>query len=75
VEAVNTVKVDVCQPGMPCLATRCTAPARFSVQRDGQLMLLYCGPDTLNRIGMHQRQRREIVMTGEAQRLLAKVGL
>ncbi len=69
------VQVDVCGPGMPCVAAGCTAPARFWVQRDEQLKLHYCGPDALKRIATHQRQNRQIIVSDEAKKLLTEVAL
>jgi len=71
----STVHVDVCQPGRQCLRTGCTAPARLSVQRDSLLELHYCGPDARNRIAMHQRLKRTIVVSDEAWKQLAEVAL
>lgn len=68
------VKVDVLdRPGVPCLATSCTAPARLWVQRDDLLKLHYCRADAMKRIATHQRQRREIVISPEARKLLDEV--
>lgn len=70
------VNVDVCErPGMPCLATDCTAPARFSVQLGEQPGFDYCGPDARNWIATHQRLDVEIVISDEAKRMLAEVAL
>lgn len=70
------VMVDVLdRPGVPCLVTSCNAPARFWVQRDDMLKLHYCGPDVRQRIATHQRQKREIIISAEAQRQLDEVSL
>lgn len=69
------VKVDVCGPGMPCLAGRCSERARFFVQRDDMPRLHYCGPDTLRRIWFYQRQNRAINVTDAARPLLDEVAV
>jgi hypothetical protein len=70
------VKVDVCErPGVPCLESGCTAPARFWVQRDDLLRLHYCGPGARKRIATHQRMKRELVISDAARRLLDEVWL
>jgi hypothetical protein len=69
------VNVDVCRPGMPCLAARCSARARFWVRRDELPKLHYCGPDAVRRIWFYQRQNRQIIVSDEAKELLDEVAL
>jgi hypothetical protein len=69
------VNVDVCGQGMPCLAARCSQPARFWVRRDELPKMHYCGPDAVKRVLFYQRHNRQIVVSDEAKKLLEEVAL
>jgi hypothetical protein len=69
------VNVDVCGSGMPCLAARCSNPARFFVQRDELPKMHYCGIDTVKRIWFYERQHRGINVSDEAKSLLDEVAI
>jgi hypothetical protein len=70
-----TVNVDVCGPGMICLAARCSDPANCFVRRDQLQKLHYCGVDTVKLIWFYERQNRRIVVSDAAKEFLDQVSL
>jgi hypothetical protein len=65
------VTVEVCGPGMLCLAARCTLPARVVVQPEVGVDMHYCLDDASNRLSYYRTQQRNIVYSDGARQIFA----
>jgi hypothetical protein len=68
------VNVDVCQPGMICLAAECEEPALLWIESERSPRMHYCPGHLISRIYMYQEQNRGVTVTDAAkEQLLGEV--